>query len=552
MPLRQRHSTPTADYRSKILLVDDRRENLVALQTILAPLETELFLATSGNAALALTLEHSFAVVLLDVMMPGMDGFETAELLRQNASTRHIPIIFVTAIGTDEKHVFKGYEAGAVDYLCKPLDPDILINKVRVFLELHDRQAALDRANAELHQANQRILAQQKKLIEEERLNTLFRMAAATAHELSQPLTVLLFGINMLEMDRKDPKKTDRHIADIRKAGERISEIVKRIKTVNRYEITPHDRDNDIINLDQTLKILQIEGDRSFAATVRKLLRHENVELTQAGNMREGLQKFRQGHFDMIFLDYLLPDGSGQEFLTNMGNLVQEIPVVVMAGEEDAVTASKLLRAGVYDYLHKKKISIQSLKRVLASTLEKFHLHQEVQRAKTKMAEMLNIDQLTGICSRQHFLQELEEECERVNRYGNELSLLIMDLDEFKEVNQAHGHAMGDEVLTRIGQILQQNKRCNDQTCRYGGEEFAILLPNTPLDSAQTVCEKLRQLIAEQSFAGAPHPFNVTVSIGLATAHRRTTPEELLQQAKEALTNAKEKGRNMVSVYSAD
>ncbi|MDH4321525.1 MAG: response regulator, partial [Desulfobulbaceae bacterium] len=168
--------------KPKTLVVDDRRQNLIAMKRILSGLETELVLASSGNEALALTLEHQFALILLDVMMPGMDGFETAALLRQNAATSDIPIIFVTAIGKDDKQIFKGYETGAVDYLFKPLDADILKSKVNVFLEMHRQKEALNLANQELQNANEKILEQQKGVLAEERLNVLLQMAGATAH----------------------------------------------------------------------------------------------------------------------------------------------------------------------------------------------------------------------------------------------------------------------------------------------------------------------------------------------------------------------------------
>lgn len=130
-------------YIPKILIVDDRPENLVAMQHVLKQLPAEKFCAQSGNQALALTLEHQFSLILLDVMMPEMNGFETAEFLRQNDVTKRIPIIFVTALGKDEKHQFQGYDAGAVDYLLKPINPEILVSKVKIFLDLDRYQREL-------------------------------------------------------------------------------------------------------------------------------------------------------------------------------------------------------------------------------------------------------------------------------------------------------------------------------------------------------------------------------------------------------------------------
>jgi Response regulator containing a CheY-like receiver domain and an HD-GYP domain len=130
---------------TKILLVDDRPENLLALEAILEPLGQELLYAHSGEDALRRLLHEDVAVILLDVQMPILDGFETAALIKQRERTRHIPIIFVTAISKDDEHVFRGYETGAVDYVFKPFNPDVLRSKVAVFIELNEKTEQLQR-----------------------------------------------------------------------------------------------------------------------------------------------------------------------------------------------------------------------------------------------------------------------------------------------------------------------------------------------------------------------------------------------------------------------
>src|SRR5213080_2156645 len=130
---------------ANILLVDDRPENLLALESILEPLGQNLVSAHSGEDALRQLLRHDVAVILLDVQMPGLDGFETARLIKQREKTRHVPIIFVTAISKDEEQVFRGYSAGAVDYVFKPFSPDVLRSKVAVFIELHEKTEQLQR-----------------------------------------------------------------------------------------------------------------------------------------------------------------------------------------------------------------------------------------------------------------------------------------------------------------------------------------------------------------------------------------------------------------------
>ena len=127
-----------------ILIVDDRPENLLVLESVLENMNCNVIRALSGNEALSLMIDYKFALVLLDVQMPEMDGFETAELMRSNSRTRYIPIIFVTAISKERKCIFKGYEVGAVDYLFKPIEPVILQSKVRVFIELYNQKILLE------------------------------------------------------------------------------------------------------------------------------------------------------------------------------------------------------------------------------------------------------------------------------------------------------------------------------------------------------------------------------------------------------------------------
>ncbi|MDF1759470.1 MAG: EAL domain-containing protein [Coxiellaceae bacterium] len=150
---------------AKVLVVDDRPENLVAMAKVLKPLNVEIIKANSGNEAISLTFDHDFSLVLLDVQMPEMDGFEVAALLRQQERTNTIPIIFVTAISKDQKHVFDGYELGAVDYLFKPIETKVLLSKVNVFIELYnERRGQLKELVVELKAAKDELLDNNEKL----------------------------------------------------------------------------------------------------------------------------------------------------------------------------------------------------------------------------------------------------------------------------------------------------------------------------------------------------------------------------------------------------
>ena len=141
----------------KILIVDDKPENLYTLEKLLTKLDVEVLQATSGAEALSLTLEHDFCMAIVDVQMPEMDGYEFVELLRGNPSTASLPVIFVSAIFSDEYHHRKGYDAGAVDFMSKPLIPEILLSKVGVFLDLYHQRIQLQELVDQLNAANTRL-----------------------------------------------------------------------------------------------------------------------------------------------------------------------------------------------------------------------------------------------------------------------------------------------------------------------------------------------------------------------------------------------------------
>jgi len=145
--------------KMKILIVDDRPENLLVLENLLDDMALNILKAQSGNEALGLMLEHEFALVLMDVQMPGMDGFETAELMRGSERTKHIPIIFVTALSKNLKCMFRGYEVGAVDYLFKPIEPIILKSKVNVFIEFHRQKEMLKTQAQKLEEKIEALIA---------------------------------------------------------------------------------------------------------------------------------------------------------------------------------------------------------------------------------------------------------------------------------------------------------------------------------------------------------------------------------------------------------
>lgn len=208
----------------QILVVDDVRANLVAMQAVLEGLDCDVVVASSGEEALRILLKSSFAAMLLDVQMPGMDGYEVAQHARNNSTTRQVPIIFLTAKHETREDALRGYGTGAVDFLFKPLSPIVLRSKVRVFLDLFQRKAEIEAAYSELKLT-------QSQLIQSAKMASLGEMVAGVAHEINNPLA---FAVSHLRTARSCLSRLeadlptllpDERVADWVKAQTRLSEM---------------------------------------------------------------------------------------------------------------------------------------------------------------------------------------------------------------------------------------------------------------------------------------------------------------------------------------
>ena len=211
----------------KFLLVDDLADNLVALSALLKRPDLTLFTARSGTEALELLLQHDFALAIIDVHMPGMDGFELAELLRGTQRCKHLPIIFATAAPREQHRVFKGYESGAVDFLFKPIDPHVLRHKADVFFQLYRQRQQLALEVRE----RERVLAETRETL---RLNEMF--TAALSHDLRTPLGAIVAGAGLLS---SSDQERERRVAErILSSGRRMTEMIDQLLDLSRARLS--------------------------------------------------------------------------------------------------------------------------------------------------------------------------------------------------------------------------------------------------------------------------------------------------------------------------
>ncbi len=211
---------PSESARPNILIVDDRKENLLATEKVLKHLDAGIFKANSGNEALSLMLRHKFAVVLLDVQMPEMDGFEVAMLMQDHESMRRIPIIFVTAISKEEKYASQAAEIGAVDYIFKPINPDILRSKVKVYLDIYVQQEQILKLNVVLRQSNEE----------------LERFAYICSHDMQEPVRMMNSYGGLLEKNAVPllDDKGKKYLTFIISNAQRMQKMIQDILTFSR------------------------------------------------------------------------------------------------------------------------------------------------------------------------------------------------------------------------------------------------------------------------------------------------------------------------------
>jgi two-component system cell cycle response regulator len=452
---------------ARILVVDDIEANVRLLEAKLSAEYYEVMTAYDGPTALALAAAESPDIILLDVMMPGMDGFEVCRRLKEDLLTRHIPVVLVTALDGRQDRI-NGLEAGADEFLNKPIDDVMLFSRVRsltrlkmVIDELRQREASGRRmgivagAAARLNGVGGRILI----------LDDNERQAQRVAAELSVEHRPII------ETDPEKAHLTARGPVDLM-----------------------------IINANaQAFDGLRVAAQLRSDEATRHLPILALVDPDQRGRMVKALE---------IGLNDILPKPIDPEELA-------------------ARVRTQIKRKRYTDFLRN-------------------NLDHSLELAVT--------DQLTGLHNRRYMTGQLNALVARAVKGGDPVAALLIDIDHFKKINDNFGHDVGDEVLREFALRVASNVRAIDLPCRYGGEEFVVIMPDTPLEGAELVAERIRTHVAGSPFrvAGGEELLTVTISIGVAaTLGEGDTPAALLKRADEGVYEAKAAGRNKVCARAA-
>jgi two-component system, cell cycle response regulator len=454
---------------ARILVVDDIPANIKLLEVRLLAEYFEVLSATSGREALDMCEFGKIDVVLLDVMMPGMDGFEVCRRLKNDPATMHIPVVMVTALDQVSDRI-RGLEAGADDFLTKPVNDLQLVTRVKSLVRL--------------------------KMLSDE-----LRLRASTTRNIG--IEALLSRSGGIDEARARVLLIDERPA----SAERVTKYLRASCDV------------DVIDDPQTGFFRAAEGD------------YECVVVSTGFS-----------GFDPLRLCSQLRSLDRTRFL----------PIVVIAdsGEEDRII--RALEIGVNDYLA-RPLDQQELLARLRTQVKRKRYNDELRASVAQTIEMAVTDGLTGLHNRRYLDSHLQTLVDRALTRRRPLSLMIIDLDRFKAINDTHGHDGGDEVLREFAMRLRKSVRGIDLACRYGGEEFVVVMPDTEGHIGEKVAERIRASIEQTPFRiGGRTELNVTISVGVAMLEPpHDTVATLMKRADMALYEAKRGGRNRVVARAA-
>jgi len=455
---------------ARILVVDDVPANVKLLEARLTAEYFDVVTAMSGAEALAICERAQCDLVLLDVMMPGMDGFEVCRRLKAGANTHHIPVVMVTALDQPSDRV-RGLEAGADDFLTKPVSDVALIARVRSLIRL--------------------------KMVTDE-----LRMRAVTSKEIGLQDS-LSAGVN-------EPG-----------TGARVLVVDDRASSYERLA--------------------------GFLTTEH----HVDVE----PDPQEAIFHMAEGNYDLLLVSLGLANFDALRLCSQVRSLerTRNIPILILAEPEEDARLMRGLEIGVNDYLVRPIDRNELLARVRTQVRKKRYAERLRDNVQLSI-EMAITDGLTGLHNRRYMESHLSTLVEQAASRGKPLSLLVLDIDYFKSINDGYGHDAGDDVLREFATRMRKSIRGIDLACRYGGEEFVVVMPETDMAIAAMVAERVRRRIAGEPFViqQSGHAIDVTISIGIAALRdANDTAATILRRADQALYRAKRDGRNRVVADAA-
>lgn len=451
---------------ARVLVVDDIFPNVKLLEAKLSSEYYDVVTATNGEEALRKVEQDSPDIVLLDVMMPGMDGFEVCKRIKESPAFAHIPVVMVTAL-TDSVDKVRGLEAGADDFLTKPVNDIALMARVRSLVRL-------------------------KMTIDE------WRIREKTASQLG-----------MVEDNASAMKE--------RVENAKVLVVEDQQFEIDKITTTLHRDGDTVMAVDSGAKAMEIVSQNDLDLMIVSLNLRKEDALRLCSHLRSNERS-------------------------------RNIPILMLATEDDMPRIVQGLEIGAHDYIIRPVDRNELLAR--ARTQIRRRRFQDRLRANYEVSlSMAVTDALTGLYNRRYLEVHLQKLLQKNQENRKNLCVLMFDIDHFKKVNDTYGHGVGDEVLRTFAARVKDGLRSFDLVARTGGEEFVAILPDTKLDMALYIAERLRRSIADKPFnCSAPEgKLSISTSIGGALIEPGQGDfKAVVERADKMLYEAKNGGRNCV------
>jgi len=451
---------------ARILVVDDIPANVKLLEARLLAEYFDVLTAENGYECLDIVSKVPVDVILLDIMMPGMDGFEVCERLKSNPKTAHIPVVMVTALDQPTDRV-RGLRAGADDFLTKPVN-------------------------------DMQLMARVKSLVRLKMLSDELRLRAETARTIGM-----------------DPNAA---------------------------------RDEEVAN------VLLVDGRANSQERIARALKPV-ADVSAMNDPQAAIFEAAEGSYDLIIVNSNFEDYDPLRLCSQIRSLERSrfIPILLVIDAGGEAMVVRALELGVNDYILRPLDPNELVVRCLTQIRRK-RFNDRLRDSVNHTIELAVTDPLTGLNNRRYLDKHLKLLFDRAVARGRPLSVCITDIDRFKSVNDTYGHDAGDEVLKEFAARIRSTVRGADLACRFGGEEFVVVMPDTSPETAAAVAERLRYVVENNPFVlrQSGTALNITASLGIAcSVHGAASAEDLVRQADRALYEAKHGGRNRVVAAAA-
>ena len=295
--------------------------------------------------------------------------------------------------------------------------------------------------------------------------------------------------------------------------------------------------------------ILIAEDDPDYRQLLSRRASRMGLDVHQVANGQEAIDAVNEREFDALVLDLYMPEHTGLEVIDAARKIDPDVQALILTGSASVETAVEALRAGVYDYLTKPLESMTSFELALSRALERRYLVKENKRLFEEIQRLAVTDSLTGLYNRHKMQDSLETEVERAKRYSRPLSIIMIDMDKLKVINDTSGHAAGDEALKLVARSIQRSIRKVDLGTRFGGDEFVVLLPEADREEAAAVAKRIREAILAVEFESG----KLSVSMGVVQWHSGfETSKDFVHAADEAMYLAKRSDGERLHVLAAE